>query len=127
MTQFRSAAALFRPRSIAIVGASESGGAGWPRAIYQNLEHAGFPADLYLVNPNRTELWGRPVYPNLCAIAAPVDLALVIVPAEASAAVLADAAAHQVKCALLYAARLDRKSTRLNSSHIQKSRMPSSA
>ena len=105
MRQFRSAVALFRPRSIAIVGASESGGAGWPRAIYQNLEHAGFPAALYLVNPNRTELWGRPVYPNLSAISAPVDLALVIVPAEASAAVLADAAAHKVKCALLYAAR----------------------
>jgi acetyltransferase len=105
VTQFRSATALFRPRSIAIVGASESGGAGWPRAIYQNLEHAGFPAALYLVNPNRSELWGRPVYPTLSAIPAPVDLALVIVPAEASVAVLADAAAHRVECALLYAAR----------------------
>ena len=105
MTEFRSAEALFRPRSVAIVGASEGGGAGWPRAIYQNLEHAGFPVALTLVNPNRAELWGHKVYPSLAALPEPAELALVIVPAEASVAVLAEAAAHGVGCALLYAAR----------------------
>ena len=54
---FHSAEPFFRPKSVAIVGASETGGGGWPRAIYNNLEFADFPAEVYLINPNREELW----------------------------------------------------------------------
>ncbi|MGE3932295.1 MAG: acetate--CoA ligase family protein [Rhodospirillaceae bacterium] len=104
-TAFRPADHLFRPKSIAILGASETGGSGWPRNIYQNLEFAGFPAEVYLINPNRTELWGRPVYPSFAALPAPADLALAIVPAEAMAGALEDGARHGLKAALVFAAR----------------------
>ena len=80
---FRSADAFFRPKSVAIVGASESGGGGWARAIYGNLEFAGFPTEIYLINPRREELWGQKVYPDFSSLPGPVDLALTIVPAEA--------------------------------------------
>ena len=60
---FRSVDALLRPATVAIVGASESGGFGWPKSIYQNLEHAGFPVRIYLVNPRRDELWGHKEMP----------------------------------------------------------------
>ncbi len=102
---FHSAEPLFRPRSVAIVGASETGGGGWPRAIYNNLEHAGFPTRLYLINPRRDELWGRKVYPDFASLPEPVDLALTIVPAEAIPAVLEDGARNGLKAALIYAAR----------------------
>jgi acetate---CoA ligase (ADP-forming) len=102
---FRSAEAFFRPRSVAIVGASETGGGGWPRAIFSNLEYAGFPTELYLINPRREELWGRKVYPDFASLPGPVDLALTIVPAEAIPGVLADGVAHGLKSALIYAAR----------------------
>ena len=52
-----SAEPFFRPRTLAIVGASETGGGGWPIAIYWNLEYWEFPAKTYLVNPNDS-IWG---------------------------------------------------------------------
>jgi len=102
---FHSAEPLFRPKSVAIVGASETGGAGWPRAIYQNIEHAGFPTRVYLINPRREELWGQKVYPDFASLPEPVDLALTIVPAEAIPKVLDEGARNGLKGALIYAAR----------------------
>jgi acetyltransferase len=102
---FHSAEAFFRPRAVALVGASETGGGGWPRMIYNNLEFKGFPTKLYLINPRREELWGRKVYPDFASLPEPVDLALTIVPAEAIPGVLAEGADHGLKAALIYAAR----------------------
>ncbi|MPZ59047.1 MAG: hypothetical protein GEU91_21680, partial [Rhizobiales bacterium] len=96
---------LLRPKVIAIIGASDSSRGGWAQDIYNNLEYCGFPAKLYLVNPKRRELWGRPVYPNFAAIPEPVDLALTIVPSAAIPDTLAEAAANGLKCALIYAAQ----------------------
>jgi acyl-CoA synthetase (NDP forming) len=102
---FRTVDYLLRPKSIAIIGASDSSRGGWAQDIYANLEHCGFPAELYLVNPKRTELWGRPVYPNFAAIPEPVDLALTIIPSVAIPDTLAEAAEHGLRCALIYAAQ----------------------
>jgi acetate---CoA ligase (ADP-forming) len=102
---FRTVDYLLRPKSIAIIGASDSSRGGWAQDIYANLEHCGFPAKLYLVNPKRSELWGRPVYPNFAAIPEAVDLALTIIPSVAIPATLAEAAEHGLRCALIYAAQ----------------------
>ena len=102
---FRRVDHLLRPNVIALVGASDSSRGGWAQQIYDNLEYGGFPARLYLVNPNRGELWGRKVYQNFAAIPEPVDLALTIIPASAVPVVLAEGAAHGLKCALVYAAQ----------------------
>jgi acetyltransferase len=102
---FRDVECLLRPKVIAIVGASDSSRGGWAQEIYNNLEHCGFPAKLYLVNPKRQELWGRPVYPNFAAIPETVDLALTIVPSVSIPDTLREAAEHGLKCALIYAAQ----------------------
>ena len=102
---FRQVNYLLRPKSIAIIGASDSSRGGWAQEIYSNLEHCGFPATIYLINPKRSELWGRPVFPNFAAIAEPVDLALTIIPSAFIPDTLAEAAQHGLKCALIYAAQ----------------------
>jgi len=102
---FRTVEYLLRPKSIAIIGASDSSRGGWAQEIYDNLEYSGFPARLYLVNPKRREVWGRPVHPNFAAIPEPVDLALTIIPSVAIPDTLAEAAEHGLKCALIYAAQ----------------------
>ncbi|HUK58844.1 MAG TPA: acetate--CoA ligase family protein [Stellaceae bacterium] len=102
---FRSVTDLLRPKTIAIVGASDRGGDGWSKAIYDNLAHCGFPAKVYLVNPKRSEIWGSPVYPDFASLPERIDLALTIIPAPAIPATLAEAAEHGLKCALIYAAR----------------------
>jgi acyl-CoA synthetase (NDP forming) len=102
---FRRVDYLLRPKSIAIIGASDSSRGGWAQEIYDNLQFSGFPAKIYLVNPKRNELWGRQVYPNFAAIPEPVDLALTIIPSPFIPDTLAEAAAHGLKCALIYAAQ----------------------
>jgi acetate---CoA ligase (ADP-forming) len=102
---FRSVEPLLRPRSIAIIGASDSSRGGWAQEIYDNLEYCGCPTKLYLVNPKRNELWGRRVYPNFAAIPEPIDLALTIIPSPFIPDTLAEAATHGLKCALIYAAQ----------------------
>lgn len=102
---FRSAEAFFWPKSVAIVGASETGGGGWAKAIYGNLEFAGFPTEVFLINPRRDELWGQKVYPDFASLPKPVDLALTIVPAEYIPDVLAEGVESGLKAALVYAAR----------------------
>ena len=102
---FRDVECLLRPRTIAIIGASDSSRGGWAQEIYGNLEHCGFPAKLYLVNPKRKELWGRPVYPDFASIPERVDLALTIVPSVSIPDTLTEAAAYGLKRALVYAAQ----------------------
>ena len=68
----------FNPRSIAVVGASQdSTKMGY--AVMHNLLH--FPGQLYPVNNKRSEIQGLKAYPNITAIPAPVDLAVITVPA----------------------------------------------
>lgn len=102
---FRSVDYLLRPSSIAIIGASDSSRGGWAQSIYDNLEHCGFPAKIYPVNPKRSEVWGRHVFPNFATIPEPVDLALVIIPTGFVVDALAEAAETGLRCALIYAAQ----------------------
>jgi acetate---CoA ligase (ADP-forming) len=102
---FRSVTDLLRPKTIAIIGASDRGGDGWSKAIYDNLAYCGFPAKVYLVNPRRSELWGKTVYPDFASLPERIDLALTIIPAPGIPDTLAEAAEHGLKCALIYAAR----------------------
>ncbi len=95
---------LLRPKTMAIVGASDSGGGGWSRVIYRNLEAAGFPAKTYLINPRREEVWGEKAYPGFASLPEPVDQALVIVPARFVNDMLRDGAEHGLKSALIYSA-----------------------
>ena len=98
---FRCVDYLLRPKSIAIIGASDSSRGGWARDIYENLEYCGFPARLYLVNPKRTELWGRKVYANFAALPEPVDLALTIIPSPSIPDTLAEG--YKILCDIEFA------------------------
>jgi acetyltransferase len=101
---FRSVEALLRPRSIALVGASESAAGGWSRAIFENLGHTRAPIPVYPVNPKRETVWGERCYPSLDALPEPADLALVIMPAPAIAPVLRNGLEHGLRAATIYAA-----------------------
>lgn len=102
---FRSVSALLQAKSIAIVGASETGGAGWAKQVYDNLLYCGFPARTYLVNPNRAELWGQQVYADFKSLPEPIDLAITIIPARYIVDTLTEAAGCGLGCALIYAAQ----------------------
>jgi len=74
---------FFAPRGIAVVGASRSpvkvGG-----AVLHNLLAAGFPGAIYPINPHADDILGLTVYGSLRAVPDPVDLAIIVVPAQAA-------------------------------------------
>jgi acetyltransferase len=72
---------LLAPRSIAIVGASESPDS-WAPEIYRSLLHLGFEGELYPINPKYDEVWGRPCRSSVLELPRGVDLAVFVVPAR---------------------------------------------
>ena len=92
---------LFRPRSIAIVGASEDFVKINGRPLKFLLDK-GYTGRIFPVNPKYGTLAGLPCYPSVSAVPAPVDLAIVAVPASSVAAALRDCAARQVRAAVVF-------------------------
>lgn len=74
---------LLRPKSIAIVGASEKIGPGF-NAV-KALEFVGYEGDIFLVNPKSPELFGRRTYASLDDVPGAVDAVFVAVQAGAVA------------------------------------------
>jgi acetate---CoA ligase (ADP-forming) len=82
--------ALFHPRSIALVGASDN--SGWSVGTFANLRGHGFGGPVHLVNPRTGQVHGEKAYPSLAAVPGPVDLAFVMVPTGAVLSVLREGA-----------------------------------
>ncbi len=72
--------AFFEPRGVAVIGASRSAGkAGYQQVL--NLKR-GYLGGLYPVNPKAADICGVPAFASLDDIPGPVDLAIVLLPAE---------------------------------------------
>ena len=70
---------LLRPRSVAIVGASPTPGS-FGASILANLENAGYAGQLYLINPKRAEIGGRPCVASVDELPDDVDCAVLAIP-----------------------------------------------
>lgn len=87
--------ALFTPKSIALVGASDK--SGWSQTIFRNLNENGFLGEVYLVNPRADVVHGQRAYRSLADIGAPVDVVYVMVPTDAVLQVIKDGAALGIR------------------------------
>lgn len=91
---------LLRPRSIAVVGASEREGTVGRNSV-ENLLKGGFEGPLYAVNPGRTAVLGVPCFPSLAALPEAVEHVLFAVSDERLEAALDAAIAHGVRAATI--------------------------
>jgi len=91
--------ALFRPRSIALVGASNK--SPFSRGVFQNLTQSGFDGNLHLVNRRGAETHGRPTVTSCQEIGTPVDIAFMMVPQAGTLDALSDAAAAGIRNAVV--------------------------
>ncbi|NWF55475.1 MAG: CoA-binding protein [Syntrophaceae bacterium] len=73
---------MFHPKSIAIVGISRIYTGLGGQFFLRNLQRAGFPGTIYLVNPTAGEISGMKAYPSISALPQAVDLAFICVPAQ---------------------------------------------
>lgn len=74
-----SLAALLRPRSVAVVGASRRPGSVG-QAVLRKIREGGFTGEVWAVNPHAEQIAGEPAYPALSALPRVPDLAVLAVP-----------------------------------------------
>ena len=99
----KSLLAVFAPRSVAVIGASRTPGT-IGRAILDNLIRDGFRGPIYPIHPEAIELAGRPCARTITAVGAPIDLAVIAVPAAAVERVVAECAAAGVHAVVVISA-----------------------
>lgn len=91
-------AAVFEPRRVALVGASDQPGR-IGELVWRNL--SDFPGEVVPVTPSSPTVGGRKAVPSLGDIEEPVDLVVIAVPAPAVPGVVAQAAARSIPAAIV--------------------------
>src|SRR3954452_16319750 len=71
--------AIFRPRSVAVIGATEKQGSVG-RTVLWNLISSPFGGTVLPINPKRDNVLGIRAYPSLAATGTQVDLAVIVTP-----------------------------------------------
>ncbi len=94
---------FFAPRGVAVVGASRDS-AKVGGAVVANLLKAHFPGAIHPVNPHADEILGLRSYPSVLSVPDPVDLAIIVVPAQAAVAAVRDCASRGITSAIVISA-----------------------
>ena len=102
--------ALFHPRALAVIGASDDG-TKFGYIVLNNARDTGFKGGVYGISRRLKEVNGIPCFSDLAAIPEPVDVAFLAVPAEAAVQAVRDCARAGLKAAIVgsagYAESLD--------------------
>ena len=94
---------IFRPRSTAVIGASNRENSVG-HALFSNVLMNGYTGVVYPVNDKSKSVLGVKAYPTVLQIPDEVDLAVLIIPALAVPAVLAECGQKKVKGAIVISA-----------------------
>jgi len=94
---------LFKPKSIAVIGASEKAGSPGAR-VFRNLIGSGYEGVVYPVNPNREYIQGVQAYPTINEVPKVVDLAIIITPAKTVPDILEQCGKRGIKAILIITA-----------------------
>uniref|UniRef100_A0A7C4CAW4 CoA-binding protein n=1 Tax=candidate division WOR-3 bacterium TaxID=2052148 RepID=A0A7C4CAW4_UNCW3 len=95
--------ALFCPRSVAVIGASNREGSVG-RALFANILMNGYTGMVFPVNMTARSVLGVKAYPSVLDIEEEIDLAILIVPALAVPATMAECGQKKVKAAVVISA-----------------------
>ena len=94
---------LFEPRSIAVIGASNSSDK-WGNWMVTRPVQSGYRGQIYPINPKEKEIFGIKSYASVLEVPDPVDLAIVTIPAQMVPQAMRECAEKRVKAAVLISA-----------------------
>ena len=103
MNLTQSVERLLRPVSIAIVGASPTPGA-LGASVLANLERNDYRGQIYLVNPKRDEINGRPCVNSIEQLPDGIDVAVLAIPQAAVLDAVRQLAARKVGAVVIFSA-----------------------
>ncbi len=95
--------AIFRPRSVAVIGASRDR-TSIGREILHNIIEYEFNGTVFPVNPKATTVHSLKSYPDVVSIPDPIDLAVIVVPRQHVAGVVDQCGRKGVKGAVVITA-----------------------
>ncbi len=95
--------ALFKPKSIAVIGASADVKKIGGRPI-EYLKQFGFTGKIFPINPGRSEIQGLKTYPLITDVPEFVDLALLAIPASKTLEAIKQCAEKKVGAAIIFSA-----------------------
>jgi len=93
---------LLHPRTIAVVGATDRD--SYAGQTLLNLRAAGYPGEVWGVNPGRSEAHGVPCFPSLSDLPSPPDAVVVAIPAAGVPPLVEEAGALGCGGAVVYGA-----------------------
>jgi acyl-CoA synthetase (NDP forming) len=99
---FPDVSRLLEPRSIAVVGASDTPGSLGGAAV-RFLQKFGYPGEIWPVNPRRETVAGLRCYPTPGDLPGSADLAILAINAEAIVGVVRDCAAAGIRNGIVWA------------------------
>jgi acetyltransferase len=94
---------LFKPRSIALIGATPRPGSVGA-VVARNLRRAGFAGELMLVNPHHGTIDGLRVYSDVASLPGAPDLAVIVTPAETLPGLIGELGARGTQAAVVITA-----------------------
>jgi acetyltransferase len=94
---------LFKPKSIAIIGAS-SKELSIGNVILKNLVHFGYTGKIYPINPKEPEVRGIKAYPTIFDVPDNIDLAHVIIPSKFVPQIIEDCGKKGIKSVIINSA-----------------------
>ena len=95
--------AIFRPRSVAVIGATERPGSVG-RAVLRNLVSHSFGGVVFPVHPTRETVLGIPAYRDIPSVPGPVDLAVIVTRAPTVPDIIEQCVEAGVKGAIIISA-----------------------
>ncbi|CCA90691.1 acetate--CoA ligase family protein [Novosphingobium sp. PP1Y] len=95
-------AALLRPRSVAVVGASADPGKMTGRPVPYLVRH-GFPGTIYPVNPRASEIGGIKAWPDIASLPEAPDAAIILLAPDAAIEAVRALSARGTKAAIVLA------------------------
>ena len=94
---------IFAPRNVAVIGATETPGSVG-RTLVWNLITSPFGGTVFPVNLKRPSVLGIKAYPSISAVPEPVELAVVVTPAQTVPDIIGECVAAGVKSAIIISA-----------------------
>jgi len=94
---------LFRPKSVAVIGATDRLGAVG-HSVISNLLDSKFPIRVYAINPTNEEVLGIKTLKRVADAPAPLDLAIVVTPASTVPQIIGECVDAGVKSAVVISA-----------------------
>lgn len=102
----RNFSALFEPKAIALVGASNQAGSVGA-VLARNLFEGGFAGEIWPVHPREREIRSRPCFSSVAELPGAPDLAVIATPAPTIPDLIAELGARGCRAAIVITAGLD--------------------